>query len=77
MINHFPATGLETKILNRFLALKSVANKEEFKNVLDDATRIFDRTMISKKALATQFIAKMPMELKVHKTQSTWKDFEK
>ena len=76
----FSPEGLEDKILNRFLNTKIAKTRDEFKQMIDDATRIKEGGIINLRSLAKQFIVRCPPEMKAYLFQaaySSWDEFIK
>ena len=58
LVERFSPEGIEDRILNRFLGIKLVENRMEFKSMIEDATRIREGSMLNLKSLIKQFIVR-------------------
>jgi hypothetical protein len=80
--DRFPTTELETKILNRFLNMKVVSTKQQFSELMEDATDICERNLININSLVKQFIMRCPNIMRPYLAQSlrtatSWQKFAK
>ena len=76
--NRFSPEGIEDKILNRFLNVKIAKSREEFKQMIEDTSRIKEGGIINIKSLSKQFIVRCPPEMKAYLFQtahSSWEEF--
>ena len=76
----FPTTANDSKILNRFLEIKSISSREHFRSMASDATAILNRGMINIKSLLEQFIIRCPAEMRMSLYQKSkdakgWSEF--